>query len=270
MSLKVKDINNIMESLAPVNLKEGYDNVGLMVGSLDNEITNILIALDCTSKVIEEAKKRNCNFIITHHPLLFVKPETITDETLIGRKIIELIKNNISLYSSHTNLDVVKGGLNDIITELLGYDNYSIIEPNNANNTQNEEGIGRLVTLDLPCTLLQMCTNVKAALNLTSLRYIGEESKLIRKLAVVNGSGEDFYKAAYNCGADLIITGDTKYHNSSDFSEMGMAIIDAGHFETEWPAMNVFANKFKNKLISNGFFNKIIISDVNKPIYKIM
>lgn len=268
MSLKVKNISSIMENLAPENLKESYDNVGLMVGNSENEVSNILVALDCTLKVIEEARKRECNLIITHHPLLFIKPHSITDETLLGRKITELIKNDISLYSSHTNLDAAKGGLNDIITELLGYDNYSIIEINNINNSSDVEGIGRMITLTSPCTLLDVCANVKTSLNIRNLRYVGEGSKLIRKLAIINGSGEDFYKAAYDLGADLILTGDTKYHKSSDFSEMGMAIIDAGHFETEWPAMKVFANILKNKLIKEGYYNSIILSETNKPIYK--
>lgn len=270
MSLKVKNIKAIMDNVAPENLKESYDNVGLMIGSLESEVTNILIALDCTLKVIEEAKEKNCNFIITHHPLLFVKPSSITDETLQGRKIIELIKNNISLYSSHTNLDSVKGGLNDIITELLGYNNYSIIEPNYSNNTFGEDGVGRLVTIDEPITLMEICAHVKAALNISNLRYIGDGSKIIRKLAIVNGSGEDIYKAAFSLGADLMITGDTKYHNSSDFSEMNMSIIDAGHFETEWPAMKAFANKLKNKLSSEGYANNIIFSENSKAIYKYM
>lgn len=270
MSLKVKDIKSLMERMAPLNLKEDYDNVGLMVGSLENQVSNILIALDCTMEVIEEAKDKACNFILTHHPLLFVKPEVITDETLLGRKILQLVKNDISVYSAHTNLDSVKGGLNDIITELLGFKNYSVIEVNNINCNSLEEGIGRLVTLDSPSTLLEICDIVKAKLKLKALRYVGEDAKIISKIVIINGSGEDFYKAAFKLGADLIITGDTKYHNTSDFRESGMSIIDAGHFETEWPAMKIFANKFKNELLNLGFSNSVIISEKSEPVYKYM
>ena len=268
MSLKVKDIKNLMERLAPVNLSEDYDNVGLMVGSLEDEVSNILIALDCTLQVIKEANAKHCNFIITHHPLLFVKPNSITDETLIGKKIIELTKNNIALYSAHTNLDAAKGGLNDIFIEILGFDDYSVMEVNNINNGFGEDGIGRIATLPSPCTLIEVCNNIKDKLKVKGLRFIGDESKLIRKVAVVNGSGEDFYEAALSLGADLIITGDTKYHNSSDFNEMSMAIIDAGHFETEWPAMRIFANKIKNELTDLNISNSVIISEACKPIYK--
>ena len=128
MTLKVRDIDKIMEEYAPARFKESYDNVGLMVGDKECEVTSILVALDCTLEVIEEAKKKGCNVILTHHPLLFKKPTNITTDTLLGRKILELIKNDINVYSSHTNLDSVKGGINDIIMEFLGFENYYIIE----------------------------------------------------------------------------------------------------------------------------------------------
>lgn len=268
MPLKVKDLRNLMENLAPINLKEDYDNVGLMVGSLENEVSNILIALDCTLEVIKEAKEKNCNFILTHHPLLFIKPRSVTDETLIGKKILELVRNDIALYSAHTNLDSVYNGLNDMLMKLLGFEVYSIMEVNKINSSSEKDGIGRLALLPSPLTLIEICNIVKDKLEIKSLRYVGENSKLIKRVAVVNGSGEDYYEAAFKLGADLIITGDTKYHNTSDFSEMGMAIIDAGHFESEWPAMRIFADKLKDELAALNYTNSIIISEASKPIYK--
>lgn len=266
--MKVRDIAGIMDNLAPENLKESYDNVGVMVGSFEMEVTDILIALDCTMEVIKEAVVRKCNFIITHHPLLFNKPQTITDNTLIGKKIIELIRNNLSLYSSHTNLDIVEYGLNDIFTELLGYEEWSVIEKREACNSSGKDGIGRLIVLKEPSTLLNICNSVKDSLGLSGLKYTGEDSKLIRRIAIVNGSGEDFYALARNCTADLIITGDTKYHNTSDYYEMGLSVIDAGHFETEWPAMKIFANRLKKILNEQGYDNSIVISEACKPLYK--
>ncbi|MFL0247399.1 Nif3-like dinuclear metal center hexameric protein [Candidatus Clostridium stratigraminis] len=268
MPLKVRDLRNLMENLAPVNLKEDYDNVGLMVGNLEKEVSSILVALDCTLQVIKEAKEKNCNFILTHHPLLFIKPRSVTDETLIGKKIIELIRNDIAVYSAHTNLDSVYYGLNDMLVKLLGYENYSIIEVNNSNNSSEKDGIGRLAVLPSPLTLIKICNHVKDKLEVKGLRYVGEDSKLIRRVAVVNGSGEDYYEAAFKLGADLIITGDTKYHNTSDFSEMGMAIIDAGHFESEWPALKIFADNLRDELSALNYTNNVIISEASKPIYK--
>jgi dinuclear metal center YbgI/SA1388 family protein len=268
MSLKVKDIIDIMESCAPSFLKESYDNVGLMIGNPEAEVSRILVALDCTLKVIKEAIEMKSNFILTHHPLLFLKPNTITMETLQGKKIIELIKNDINVYSSHTNLDVVKDGLNDIITSLLGFSQWSIIEPSAGNYETSEQGIGRLVVLDSPMTLQGLCEKVKAALKLSKLRYAGKDTWLINKIAIINGSGEDYFKASVKCGADCIITGDTTYHYASDYEEMGIGIIDAGHFETEWPSMIAFAQVLQNKLKEKGYDNMVLISESTKPVYK--
>jgi dinuclear metal center YbgI/SA1388 family protein len=268
MSLKVRDINNTMETYAPSCLKESYDNVGLMVGDLDSQVTSIMIALDCTIEVIKEAVEKNCNLILTHHPLLFLKPGTITRETLQGRKIIELIQNNINVYSSHTNLDIVKDGLNDILTKLLGYNHWSIIETSVQNHEGEAQGIGRLVFLDRPTTLEQLCERVKACLNINGLRYAGEEKMQVNKIAIINGSGEDYFKAAIKCGADCIITGDTSYHYVSDYMEMGIGIIDAGHFETEWPSMKVIADVLRNKLREQGYDNLVLVSEKCRSPYK--
>ena len=208
MFLKVKDIENIMEEYAPTILKEDYDNVGLMVGDSEERVTKILITLDCTMDAILEAKDKGCNFILTHHPLIFVKPKTITTGTLLGRKIIELIKNEINVYSSHTNLDSVKGGLNDIVTEILGFSKYKIIETSQTNDSGNScsskpnSGIGRLVTLEEPMKFSVLCENVKRTLKAEFLRVVGNDDKLVNTIAIINGSGEDFFSKNMKLGAD--------------------------------------------------------------------
>ena len=143
----VNDIINKMESLAPTYLKEDFDNVGLMVGDRNKIVNKVLLALDCTLKVIEEAKKEEVDLIITHHPLIFRKPSNITTDTLQGKKIIELIKNDISLYSSHTNLDSTKDGINEEIVKVLGFSHGKLIESSKVKGFE-ECGLGRVVYLD--------------------------------------------------------------------------------------------------------------------------
>ncbi|MCB2292579.1 Nif3-like dinuclear metal center hexameric protein [Clostridium algoriphilum] len=270
MFLKVKTIENIMQKIAPTKLKEDYDNVGLMVGDKEDRVTKILIALDCTMDVIYEAKEKGCNFILTHHPLLFVKPETITADTLIGKKVIQLIKNGINVYASHTNLDSVEGGLNDIATEILGYNKYKIIEPSkNINSNEGYAGIGRLVHLDEPIRLAQLCENVKKFYRAEFIRYVGHDNDLIKTIAIINGSGEDFFHESIRLGADCIITGDTKYHGACDLLEENVALIDAGHFATEWVPFKMFGEKFKNNLVKNGYDNEVIFSENTFDSYKI-
>ncbi|WP_315116832.1 Nif3-like dinuclear metal center hexameric protein [uncultured Clostridium sp.] len=269
MSLKVKDLMDIMEDYAPLKYKEDFDNVGLMVGDPECEVKSILVALDCTLDVIEEAKKKGCNFILTHHPLLFIKPKNITTKTLQGKKIIELIKNDINLYSSHTNLDSTVDGLNDLAIKLLEYDQWQIIDDKNPCEVgKNKVGIGRIVDLKAPLTLGELCNKIKETFGISTLKYSSEEEIIIKKLALINGSGSDFIYKAKDMGADCIITGDTTYHYASDLAEEGVGIIDMGHFESEWPGMKIVGNWLENKINFNGYTNKVHISEKTVPPYK--
>lgn len=269
MCLKVRDIENIMEEYAPSKFKVSYDNVGLMVGDSEEEVKGILIALDCTLKVIEEAKEKGCNLILTHHPLIFNKPSSITSGTLQGKKIIELIKNNINLYSSHTNLDAVYGGLNTMIMKKLGFENYSTMELDSKREPgDNETGIGRLTILDESMSIGDLCRLVKSKLHIPFIRYTGDESWKVNKIAVINGSGEDFFGIAKKLGAQCIITGDTTYHDASDYTEEGISIIDVGHFETEWPAFKMFGELLQEQLKEKGYNVEVIISEKTSRVYK--
>ena len=229
--VKVEQIMNEIEKIAPKYLKEDYDNVGLMVGNKENEVKRVLIALDCTNDVIDEAIYNKVDLIITHHPLFFRKPKRIVNEELIGEKVIKLIKNDINLYSCHTNLDNARNGINDKVMRLLGFNSACIIEPKDEENT----GCGRIAYLDTEITIEDLAKIIKERLKIKNLR-IAKSTMKIKKIAVINGSGQDFFEKAREMGADCIITGDTTYHYVSDYKEMGISIIDAGHFGTEYLA----------------------------------
>ncbi|AAK79274.1 dinuclear metal center YbgI/SA1388 family protein [Clostridium acetobutylicum] len=266
MSLKVKDLCNIIEDFAPISLKEDFDNVGLMVGDREASVDAIMTALDCTMDVIDEAIEKNCNMIITHHPILFKKPSKITMDTLLGKKIIKIISNNINVYSAHTNLDSVKDGINDAVVNILGFDKSSILAKNNK--AVKEAGIGRVVELEQNMTLKELCDRVKESFKIQSLRYCGDEDKKIHSFAVINGSGQDFFEEARKRGVDCIITGDTSYHYVSDYNEMNIAVIDAGHFGTEWPSVVVMSKKLEGALHKMGINTPILVSQNNIDPYK--
>ncbi len=232
MGIKVKDIKCAMNKIAPEVLKEDFDNVGLMVGDEEQEVSKILLALDCTKKVIQEAKDNGCDMIITHHPLIFRKPNKIVKNDLLGSKIIELIKNDISLYSSHTNLDSVENGINDTIVKMLGFTSHEIIEESRINGFNNS-GLGRIVRLEKEIDIKEIISLIKKNLNVKNLRVV-EGVEKVKNIAIINGSGQDFIGEAVRLGAECIITGDTTYHFASDYKELGVNIIDAGHFNTEW------------------------------------
>jgi len=243
---KIKDIIRIMEEFAPKTLKEDFDNVGLMVGDRNKEVKKILLALDCTLDVIQEAKEKRVDLIITHHPLIFRKPSSITTDTLIGKKIIELIKNDISLYSSHTNLDSAENGLNETIVNILGYSTNELIEVNKMARNDNE-GLGRIVRLEDFIKLEDLIEDIKEKLNVKSVKVVKGCEK-VKNIAIINGSGSDFFEKAYQKGADCIITGDTTYHYASDYKELGVSIIDTGHFSSEWIVFLQVMNKLRDKL----------------------
>ena len=255
MRVLVKDIIKEMERIAPPFLKESYDNVGLMVGENDKEVKRVLLALDCTKDVIEEAKNNNIDMIITHHPLLFRKPSKIVKEDLQGYKIIELIKNDISLYSSHTNLDSVRGGINEEIVNILGFENSKIMEKSTIKGFE-DCGIGRIVSLEKEISIEELINLVKEKLGINNLRAaVGKKN--IKKIAIINGSGQDYFGYAAKLGADCIITGDTTYHFVSDYKEMGYSIIDAGHFNTEWIVFLKVMKKIEDKFNDIEFIHSI-------------
>ena len=260
--VKINQVIDIMEEIAPLNLKESYDNVGFMVGDRESEVTRVLVALDCTLKVIEEAKELGAQLILTHHPLLFIKPKSITTDSLQGKKIMKLIENGIALYSSHTNWDTVKGGLNDEFVKLLGFEESKIIEVAPSDPTA---GVGRIVQLSEHTTVERIINRIKDKLNLQNLRYSGELDKKVRTISLVNGSGEDYLQQSYDLGADLLITGDTTYHFVSDYEEMGLSVIDIGHFNSEWPLVMSLAENIKKILEPMGV--EVILSKVIKDPY---
>lgn len=258
---KIKDIISVMEDFAPKCLKEDFDNVGLMVGDKEKTVKKILLALDCTLDVIQEAKENDIDLIITHHPLIFRKPSSITTDTIMGKKIIELIKSDISLYSSHTNLDSAEEGLNETIVKILGFEEGILLEKNkNARNSN--EGLGRLVSLEEPYILEDLVVSIKEKLNIPFAKVV-KGSNSVNKIAIINGSGSDFIGRAVENGADCIITGDTTYHYASDYKEMGVSIIDIGHFPSEWIVFQKVIDKIKENF--NGI--DIIISKKSKDPY---
>lgn len=260
----LKDIIRYVENIAPTNLKEDFDNVGLMVGSDKTNIKNILVTLDCTKEVIEEAKSLNIDLILTHHPLIFRKPNSITDNTLLGTKIIELIKSNINVYSAHTNLDSARNGINERIAKILDYKTCEIMS---RCGEDKECGIGRFLELKSKLSLEEIINTFKEKLDIKDLRYTGNLKDEITKVAIINGSGQDFFEKAKALGAEVIITGDTTYHFVSDYTEMGIDIIDLGHFNSEWPIFVQIIKDLETNIKSKNNDVNFHFSKVSKDPY---
>ncbi len=247
---KVIDILNSLKNLAPVELAEAWDNVGLLIGNSRREVRKILVMLDFDNQGMEEALDVGADMIITHHPAIMNKLSSITDPLYL-----ELIENKISLCSMHTNLDNADQGVNQVLAETLGlYD----IEP-----IEFDGLFGRTGYVD-ECTLGEFIQTVKLALDIDHVRYVGSKKNIVRKVAVVGGAGADFIPNVKLAECDVFVTADVKYHQAQLANKIELNIIDAGHFETENPVIY----KLARYLRSNFEDVEIITSLRNKSYIK--
>jgi len=335
MGVKCRDIADFIESFAPASLAEDWDNIGLLLGNANQEVNRILVCLDVTPGVVDEAVHRKADLIISHHPLIFKGLKRITRDDVKGEMVYRLISNNIGVYSAHTNLDAAEGGLNDHLAALLGLKdiknlkgykaeklykvvvfvpvestdkvrnamceagagwigNYShctfmtpgtgTFFPREGTNPYigshgslekveeyrletivpqkllksvidamidshpyeeaaydiyplelagKEYGLGKVGTLKNPLSLDDFISIVKEKLEVAEIRLIGKTESKVERVAVFSGAFDDSCIGAAKSKADVLVTGDLKYHTAVDMAEMGMCVIDAGHYATE-------------------------------------
>ena len=333
--MKLKSLIKKIEAKYPTNLAYDWDNVGLLVGDAEEEIDKVLVCLEANEAIVEEAINNNVNLIVTHHPFIFGKMKKITTSDFKGKLIHKLIKNNIAVYSMHTNFDIAFDGLNDYFMEVMGFENSKILDVTNTEtlykivvyvpkthedkvrealgksgaghignysdctfntdgkgtfrplegtnpfigdldklevvdevkietivpqrilggvisamikahpyeevaydlykleNKGSAVGLGRIAELKESMSLKELSMMIKEKLNMDALRVVGSLDTNIKKVAVVTGSGADLAKKAQRSGADVLITGDVKYHDAQDAIDAGMCIIDCNHFESE-------------------------------------
>ena len=255
----LNEIIKVLEKRFPISNKEEWDNVGLMVGRRKREVKKIQLSLDITTASLENAIKNNVDLIISHHPMIFSGVKKVNSDTILGEKILTAIENNIAIYSLHTNLDSTEGGLNDYVGEKLNLKNGKIIDEVNNENF----GIGRIYSLENKITFEEFVEKIKSVFLTNNLRVVKnqDEELYIKKIAIVNGSGSSYWRKAKKMEADLLITGDVKYHEALDSLEEGFCMIDIGHYETE----HFFGDLIRKEL---EIFNDIEIIDFNdKPVF---
>jgi dinuclear metal center YbgI/SA1388 family protein len=362
---KVAEVVQLMGELAPGRLAEDWDNVGLQVGDLNQKVKNVLLALDFNQEILAEAVEKDCQLIITHHPFIFNGIKSVDAQNESGSLIYELIKNDISLFSAHTNLDIAEGGLNDYLIKKLEVENISILkntesqkyyklvtfipedsfekvrdalyakgagkyknyshsgfyqqgegtfkplensnpylgQKNRLNevkeyrfetiaapedldkliktllkvhpyeepawdlyqleNLKTNRGIGRIADLKKETDLQTLIDQIKIVYQLEQLKVVRAKNK-IKKVALCSGSGADFIKTAHYQGADLYLTGDVKFHEAQMAEELGLSLIDFGHYGSEKFVRDLLFEKL-NTGASTGLKRelKFIKSDVN-------
>jgi dinuclear metal center YbgI/SA1388 family protein len=371
MSVKCQVIMDAMEQLAPKYLAEKWDNIGLLLGSPAQGISKVLVTLDVTQAVVEQAVRDGVDLIITHHPILFTPVKNIRTDLPQGKMLASLLSANIAVYAAHTNLDSAVGGVNDILVgkfnlqevkplavsyreklyklivfvpktheevvsraiweagaghtgdyshcgfvaqgtgsflplgeakpfigqcgnfeqveeirfetivpekisrrviramlkahpyEEVAYDLYELI------NGGEEQGLGRVGKLVEPMPLKEFISRVKMTLGIEYVSVSGDQEKMIKKVAVCGGSGASLIQKAAFAGADVLVTGDVKYHDGQDALAAGIAVIDAGHFATEQPVVP-YVTEYLVTCASKGKWSVEINSDVvNQDVFQV-
>ncbi|MDO4266419.1 MAG: Nif3-like dinuclear metal center hexameric protein [Eubacteriales bacterium] len=223
-----------LEQLAPPGLALSWDNPGLICGRRDKEIKKVMIALDATEDVVEKAADAGCDFLLTHHPMIFKAVQKINTDTPLGRKLIRLISSDICCFAMHTNFDAAPGCMADLVCDKMGMQKEQPLIPSEAEEIPGagKAGIGFIGILPEPVPVPELCRRIAEAFTLEGAVYY-DTGKPVQRAAVCPGSGRGELLRAAELSADVLITGDMGHHDGIDALDMGMSLIDAGHFGLE-------------------------------------
>ncbi|MBK6544982.1 MAG: Nif3-like dinuclear metal center hexameric protein [Saprospiraceae bacterium] len=245
--MKVNDLANYLESIAPLNLQEPYDNSGLIVGHPEMEIKGVMCSLDCTLAILEEAKILGCNVVVSHHPIIFKGLKKIHGIHYVDQAVMFAIKNDMAIYAIHTNLDsVFRHGVNEKIAKKLELKNLQILSPKMGNP---EIGIGMFGNLEQEMQTQDFLKFVKDRMQTKLIRHTSFLKPTIKNVAVTGGAGAFLIQEAIQSGADIFITGDVKYHEFFEANSQ-IVLLDIGHFESEQFTIELLfgliSEKFRN------------------------
>jgi len=238
----VGDIYSCLCELAPVETQMEFDNAGFLVGHRESAVERVLLALDITDEVIDEALETGVELIVSHHPVIFRKLRSVTDAGY-DRRVLRLAENRLAAICMHTNLDIAEGGVNDVLLSLLGAERVG---------TLDADGCGRVGVLPEPVPVEDFLRRCKERLGVERLRYVSS-GRAIKRLAVMGGAGGDAIGDAWRHGCDAYVTADVKYHEFQDAQSMGLTLIDADHFCTENPVIPVLAERLAQRFPETRF-----------------
>ncbi len=263
--IKCRDVMDVMERIAPKKLAEEWDNPGLLVGSPDDEVRRILVCLDVRKETVEQAKAENCQMIVSHHPVIFRGLKKLRTDLPDGRLLGALLRAGVAVFAAHTNLDCVEGGVNDVLAARIGLDSATIAPLGNADSLS--ESLGRVGKLPKKMSAKAFAEQVKKGLGALSVRFISGGNRPVKKVGICSGSGAEFIERAAFMGCDAFVTGDVRYHDAQRASALGIHVIDAGHFATEQPIVEILANRLTEEL---GNKIEIIADDSARDFFEII
>ncbi|HEX3766722.1 MAG TPA: Nif3-like dinuclear metal center hexameric protein [Puia sp.] len=244
--MKISEIIDHLETIAPGHYQEEYDNSGLITGDVSSACHGVLISLDCTEEIVKEALEKKCNLIVSHHPLIFRPIRHIDPANETGRTLMAAIKSDIVIYAIHTNLDNIISGVNATIADRLGLTNREILIPREG---QHSVGSGMIGDLVRPVSEQQLLKDLQTAFKIPVIRHSPLTGKPVSRVALCGGSGSFLISSALQQGAGFFISADIKYHAFFE-GEKEMVIADIGHYESEQYTIEllcqVIVEKFPN------------------------
>lgn len=255
---KVEDIVKAIEEFAPPSVQEPWDNSGLCIGSMDAEVTSVLLGLDCTPELVDEAAECGADMIVTHHPLIFSGLKRIAPDNPTGAAVIGAVSRGIAVYAAHTNADKVLAGVSGAMARKLGLKDISILdeEPGGA-------GLGAVGMLETPLSCRDFIDLVKEKFALKSLRTSKPLSVPICRVAMCGGSGGSLIEKAFSSGAQAYLCGDISYHHF--FTGKNFMVMDVGHYESEIEIVDILFSLIKKKF--PNFAVRITENINSNPIY---
>ncbi|AIO19010.1 Putative GTP cyclohydrolase 1 type 2 [Candidatus Izimaplasma bacterium HR1] len=250
------------EQYFPSNLAYKWDNVGLQVGSDEENITNILLSLDLTNEIIDEAIEKNANFVVVHHPIIFTPLKQINTNTYLGNLLSKIIKNNINIYVAHTNFDLSNFGMNKVLADMLEIEDQKIIELETL-----DEGLGRYGNLNESMSLGKFIEKVKNVYNLDTVKLISNQKMnyMIGTVAICGGSGSSLLGNDILKYCDIYITGDVTYHHALDAINRGLTVLDVGHHVERHGILSI-----KSQLETFSQDYRVFLSNLDVNPYKIV
>ena len=256
--MKVRDIIQVIEGFAPLAVQEGWDNSGLCIGSPDDEVHGVLLALDCTPELVDEAVSCGADMIVTHHPLIFSGLKKISSDNQVGLAVTKAIKAGVSIYAAHTSADKVLAGVSGDMARRLGLKDVEILHPDGE-----DTGLGVVGNLPEPMSSDVLVKYVKDCFGLKAMKASRPLDCMVSRVAMCGGSGGSLIGEARRSGAQLYISGDISYHNF--FTEDGFMIMDIGHYESEIGIVDILFSLLKKNFPT--FAVRITQNLNSNPIY---
>lgn len=256
--MKLENLISFLEDVAPISMQESYDNSGLVLGDLSSDISGVLVCLDADDKAVDYAIEKDCQLILSHHPVIFNGIKNFAKGSAEGDIIIKAIKNDLALYSSHTNFDSATGGLSDLLCAKLSLKNVKILKEAEKGNC----GTGRYGEIE-PIDGEMFIETLKSRLSLDVVRIVGDVPEKISRVVVYNGSYDnDILNELIKHKPNILVTGDLKYHAAQELKHKEIFTIDAGHYGTE----KLFVEEM-SRLIEGHFPGLKIIRYEGKDVF---